>query len=239
MSIQRSFPIANWIKILGGFLFAYIAIPSTSYAVILDPYSEFGATFDVEAGITAPISSYDTNTDIYSVEAVLGSAADPARLFRLTDFSFPAVSDLIGAFSLTAMVDESGTLLNGNFSWIGGSASLGIGPGTDLLSGTLYGIDAVQGLGGNYFIQSLASVDVVDPILASIVGPVGELLIRDFQDISGWDLNPWGSSYASNFPYTGGPDFWGRPASVPEPATLALLVLGLVGLRFAHKRRGI
>lgn len=234
MSRQKISHFVHQAKIVTGFLFACVAVPTTGHAQPIE-ISEFGATFGVLAGVTQPhISSYDAATDIYTIEAALGSTGDPADLYP-GDFISPIATDFIGTFSLTAIVDETGMLSSGTFSWFGGSASLGIAPDSELLTGALASVAVEQG--PSFIIQSFGYVDLINPILGSVVGPVGELLINDFQNVPGWELNPWGSSFYHDVSFTGGPDLLGRPAQVPEPPTLTLLAMGLVGVMFARRRR--
>ena len=148
-----------------------------------------------------------------------------------------------GLFSWTTGPLTSTTSTSWNFgggagsslTLTGGIAGLGIAPGTTLLSG-YWGSATVTNLGNNFDIAGATFFDFVNPTLAAYFGE---------PSASAWNGNFNISFFATGLPpsgFTSSQVLSGdvvTTAPVPEPASAALLALGLLGIALlAFARRG-
>ncbi len=150
--------------------------------------------------ITPAQVSYDHNSQSLSGNSYLGED-QPGVIFSVT--SGLVANDIVGSFLLDAKVDNSGTLDSGTFALIGKSETLGIAPGTALLTATL--TDVYYDPTGIGF-QVRARVDFVSPALAVHVGVVKSLWIN-YSVATGDDffMAPWNASFLESG-FTTGPD---------------------------------
>ena len=191
---------------------------------------DLGASFTALPCCLAPWMSYDVDSGAFA----LNVAASPWHL-RRTDGSVLA-SDMIGQFSLTAVIDRSGTVRSGAFNWIGQSTMLGMAVPTLLLSGAP--IDVVIAESQGFGFDFLALVDFVHPVFESLLGSVNSLLIETFAPPlnSAFFNDPWNASFGG-FAGDSGPDLAGSPRSIPAAGSLWTLALGLIGLGLLVRRR--
>jgi hypothetical protein len=194
-----------------------------------------------------PITVYDAVTDVFSIGnsalthiAFSDSSAQPTPLFDL------AVTD--GAsFSLTADINESGSLGGGLFSISGGISDLGIPGGSLLLAGSLVDFALVDFVAnpntGQAFVftQFLVQITHREPQLN---WPEFAVIFHSFDTSFGIQDYPvppvtrdniffesWDASHSLNT-YV-----YDYAISVSAPNTLALLALGLLGLATLSWRR--
>ena len=191
---------------------------------------DLDASFAAQPCCLSPWMSYDVDSGAFS----LSVAASPWDL-RRTDGSL-LVSDMIGQFSLSAVIDRSGTVRSGAFNWTGQSAMLGMAAPTVLLSGTP--IDVVIAESQGFGFDFLALVDFVHPTFESLLGSVNSLLMETFAPPlnSAFFNDPWNASFGG-FAADSGPDLAGGPRSIPAAGSLWTLALGLIGLGLLVRRK--
>ena len=143
------------------------------------------------------------------------------------------------SFFMIAGVDGTGELLGGVALWLGGSASLGVPPGSILLKGDViaveYGFDGAPDSGAPA-IDFVIHVEESLPALG--LGP----FVGYFNAIIPWALHvpgeppekpePWSTSFTVDYPWTADALF--NVVRVPLAPTLVLFVAGIgvcLGLR--------
>ena len=103
------------------------------------------------------------------------------------------IGHVVGTFSLTATVDDAGTLSSGWFSWVVESTTLSIGAGATLLAGDVTAVLYQPTLSG---FQILADITVSDPALEAEVGPVRSALINVITSAGPYFyLDPWSATF--------------------------------------------
>lgn len=209
------------------------SISQPGVALPLTP-QEFGANYQLFSGLGS-YSSYDANTDAYTFESGLGTASSPGQILDYPLGTSVMIGDVVGGFSVTATVDNTGTMLSGTFAWIGGSASLGIAAGSTLLQGTID--DIFFDIASTPIFQILGTVNAIDPLLGNLLGGVESILLYDFAGVSlEFFDDPWNANFAgSSFTHA---DWWlAQAQQIAEPATLLLIFPGLLLLTVTGLRR--
>ncbi|HKQ24696.1 MAG TPA: PEP-CTERM sorting domain-containing protein [Burkholderiales bacterium] len=225
-----------FVRGLRAFFFSALLAPTASYADVIS-HEEFGATFWVYPALSSSFSSYDANTDVFTSTNPFTGGPRGTQIFSLpiVGLDLPLVDDLRGTFSLTAIVNETG-FFGGSYSWIGGSASLGIAPGTEILSGKLTSFEYFESV-----FQGVSSIDVIDSSFAAFVGPVNRLLIEEYNTFHDWghgsEFAPFSTSVTLHQSWTTSPSLFLAAATIPEPQIYALILTGLGMLGFVNRRK--
>jgi len=150
-----------------------------------------------------------------------------------------AITDVVGVWSTTALVDAFGSTNGGAFVWIASSPSLGISTPTLLMAGPVLST-TWESLG----FTTMANVDYLAPQLASLWGPIGSIELISFVALGEppyWSdspcpicTEPWQSS--ASFHRYSHDEVWGSPRRIPEPSSIALLALATIAMAFACRR---
>lgn len=188
-----------------------VVLASYCTSALALPYalSELPNTHAASPLITPAVASYDTLTDTFSGNSHL-SEDDPGAIFSVADGLI--ANDIVGSFVLDAKVDDTGKLEGGTFALIGKSDTLGIAPGTALITATLTDILYVS---SNVTFQVRARVDFVSPALAAEIGIAKSLFMSYSVGPGGaFDANPWNASFLESG-YTTGPDVFLLESALP------------------------
>ena len=157
---------------------------------------------------------------------------------------FPGPGPWLEVFSwvltLTAIVDNSGNFFGGTFALFGEIPSLSITDVSLLFSGivldTSYGFLPNEQIG---FISLLEMTNFADPLREFEIGPLA-VYYNNLEDAGpGTIVNlPWDTSFDNPMGFALQDDNFNiYPARrVPEPSTLTLFCIGLIGFRFARKQ---
>jgi len=182
------------------------------------------------AGVQAtPLNLVQDYPDITVVSNTVGYNAGTQQFTatgRPVTYSTPAVYNItdttITSYSLSAIIDNSGSASSGTLSIEGKiGAPINAASGT-LLTGTLAAFGNGNSANGDPF-EFIFTVTGGD--LASAMGPqVGVILSAKSTNYIDWSYDFTGGSGATNDTFR-----------VPEPATLAFLLAGMAA--FLHKRR--
>lgn len=153
---------------------------------------------------------------------------------RLTPPGSPAGNIAGGSFDINASLSPNFQFATGTLAISGTIASQGFNSGT-LLTGSLVSSLVTQtfGAGTNDPLEFLFNVTGGDaaPLFGGIGGTAGVILSQ-----SGY-TGSFGANFTSG-PFQALADTFGVQAAVPEPATLTMFLLGLLGLGVLRLRRG-
>jgi hypothetical protein len=134
-------------------------------------------------------------------------------------------NDIVSTFTMAANIDNSGNVLNGSFSLIGQSATLGISAPTKLVSGNIVGVGGFQGMValGEFasVLQFYVDDVLVDSSIGDLTGSFGAAVIDFYAFVPGFNsagLPDFSKSY-SGTTATDAPGIY-LVSSVPEPASL-------------------
>ena len=218
-----------------------VSLPKTTLADLIFP-NEFGTTFQVfnPASATSDVFfGYDSTTNLFSFGGSVGIASSSAVIDAFPLSAPFDIDDLIGTFSLTAEVDETGTTLGGVFSLVGESATLGTGLGDVLLSGTVESVEFILDDFVGAIFQIIATVNYTDAALEGLYGDPDQALIvcAACPPALEFIADPWTVDSPLSVPATQNPNIYVSTLSVPEPGTLALLVIGLSGIGLARRKQ--
>jgi len=199
---------------------------SHSYALPLLPNVQFDPPPWITFGLPSPnYSQYDTDTGLFT--ASLGGP--------LVSSLYPLGGEYTGILDVSASINDSGNLLGGTVSWIGGSSDLGIPDGSLLFSGTIielaYGMDPTT--------QFNFVIDIDSSHSSFGFGDYAALVlfhVPTFYDSNGdlLGLLPEEVPYADWFKY----DFEASPSThedlfnvtIPEPNSILLVLIGVFSL---------
>ena len=212
MSVAEALPIAD----------AYLS-PSTGYEITaLWDWTDDTTYYDADTWIL---------TQTHSAESGLGDfhyAKDSAGRFANHVWA-PA------SISMTALVDNSGNTLGGAFAWVGAIPDLGITESTLLADGLVSEVRWSVFQHSPYLQVQVEIVNYADAL--SDLGLGTTLVTSTLSDA--WDNNEdlaW--SYSTGFETTSirSMGFY-RKTTIPEPGTLALFSVGLLGIILARRRK--
>ena len=203
---------------------ALCALLAFTAAAQADVVLTFGQT--TGKPITATANATGTQTTITASNARVAiteieGGAPSAAFFDLdltsTDLATPigggGAQHFAGSFSLTSGPGDSGTnFLSGNFSDI----VLGVGPGGDLAAGSPPDLISFTS-------------DVIADLLPPSAIALGFAGLTPAFSIDGNTIGSFTSSVAGTF----------SASPVPEPASLGLLGVGVAGMLFMRRRRGL
>ena len=198
---------------ISGFWRPLILLP----ALLITPWSagvpyttdEFRTTHLFVPAATSSTAAFDASTSTFVTTTNM--LAD--GILNVTASSTQIALDIDGAFFLNARVDTSGTVGDGHFSLIAGSDTLGIAPGTAMLTGTVTDV-SYDPVGFPAF-QFHICVDFVSPALAAAIGPVKRAIFYEWV-LPGIDFpsSPWNVNFVSSSG-TSSPDLALSPYLLP------------------------
>ena len=185
-------------------------------AAYVDDYSQGFAYFGV--GTDAQVS-YDAVTDQFTsvLNAITG-------IDVYTDGTPGVDYNVGGTFTLNATIDASGVLSGGCVNWIG--SGRGIAPGSSLLTGTL--------------LDFTLDTSIISPGYDFIIDVTSSEPLFNFGDTMRLELGfvPLATGLTTSFtdtePYTG--QDLVSVTKVPEPGSLALVALGILGIGLSRRR---
>ncbi len=205
----------------------------------IDPYfdpGKIGATWAAYEG-SGFVTTFDPQINLFTLSSSFGTVGGNAWLLPFGAQVF-FVDDIVGFFSMSVEFSESGVVKGGAFSWLVGSPSLGLAPNTLVMSGTtVFAQLSLQQTGFDFF----ANIDFLHPTLRQAIGPVKTLLAKTLADacFAAFAYDPPGTLCGGSSAMSG-PDLYFSPRKfkVPEPNSVALIVIGLLGIRFLSRLRG-
>jgi hypothetical protein len=176
---------------------------------IATDFPPLGAKFLMVQGLDPAATTYDATTETFTATTQY-SAANVDKISPLLEI---LVHDIVGSFSLTAKIDNAGTVLGGSFAVTGQSLTLGITTPMTLVSGKILDGGEFQFAG----LELLTTVTALNSNLQSLIGPVRLTVL----DIFGLPTN-FNHSF-SGLTATEAPAIY----LVTEPATVFLFAIGL------------